>query len=221
MLDLISALQKYNSSSMMATWWQDLINGFVEGQEYSLEDYAIFCCEQQDIWGQMGLPRHSFLRDIIVKRVPFTTDEVYYAMSAVPNFRMISHNNIRYVAKVDSYFQYKNEYDQELAGVCFFQNMAEVRKYYSEGVNVGEIVLYRLLEFFSSFNTVTDINEKKFLENAYSLANFKLSYNHIWTNVVFKPVTYNDNSNIQISKILHDCLMKFQASWKFLRKFRL
>lgn len=217
MLDLVSALQEYKSSKMVEVWWHNLINSFVEEQEYSLEDYADFCFEQQDIWGNTNLPRHSFLKDIIVKPVPFTTDEVYYAMSAVPNFRVVSRNNIRYIANVDSCFRYKDEYSPEIAGVCFFRNMEEVRRYYSNGVNVGEIILYRLLEFFSSFNSVTDINVSKFLKNAKSLSLTRSAFILPYSNVMPQPVMYD--GDIKMSKILHKCLVRFQTSWRFFRKF--
>lgn len=218
MVDLVSALQDYKSSQMLKARWEHLINTFIEEQEYSLKDYADFCFEQQDIWGHTGLPRHGFLQDIIVKPVPFTEQEVYYAISVVPNFRVVAHNNIRYIFSNEySCLQYKYEHSPKMTGVCFFKGMEEVKKYYSNNVNIGEIVLYRLLEFFSYFNSVTDINEKKFFNNARSLSltgnNFTFSY----SNVMRQPVTFN--SDIKMSKILHDCFVKFQTSWKFFRKF--
>ena len=231
MISLVSAYQDYKNDDTLLYYWYKKIDDFIFEQKYNLEDYAIFCQEAQDIYPvNNAISRQQFLSDITVKTVPFSRDEVYYALCTIPNIKIINSNINFTVPVISCAFMNRDNYAYEIPAVTFFKDMTEVRKYYRDIIRLGEIVFFVMSRFFFVFKEVTTLNIRKFKLIAQHERNSHCRYN-MFSNIVLSVDVFNEHSVIEkypehklpnpdISKIMLQCLKHYQRSAKFLGRYR-
>lgn len=231
MISLVSAYQDYKNDDTLLYYWYKKIDDFIFEQKYNLEDYAIFCQEAQDIYPVSNvISRQQFLSDITVKIVPFSRDEVYYALCTVPNIKLVRSNINFPIPMVACAFMNRDDYSYEIPAVTFFKDMTEVRQYYRNIVRLGEIIFFVMSRFFFVFKEVNILNVRKFKLIAQHDRNSHCRYN-MFSNVVLSVDAFNEHTIIEkypehklpnpdISKIMLQCLEHYRRSAKFLGKYR-
>ena len=232
MISLIEALQDYGSFPKLIVFWNKMIDEFIYEQNYDIKEYQDLCSELQNVWPiNEEASRQRFLEDIAVKHVPFTKEDLWYAMCAMPNFRMISSNTPSIpLPKMDSVMFNKDRFCYEMSSVAFFNSMFEVKKYYRDTVSFGEIVLFVMACYFFLFDEISELNIRKFKkisqqnhttpESPFSNSSNNLFYFNL-TVLRINGVLFDKEDDklpsADISRILLDCLKHFQRCKKFLK----
>lgn len=228
MIDIVFALQNYKDTKNMIEFWNKKVEDYIFEQDYDVQEYEELCYELQHVWPtNQEISRKNMLQDVVVKKVPYTKDNVWYAMCTYPNYWKISDNTPVYIAPtIDNVMFCKYHDCYEMAAVAFFNSKLEIRKYYRDIARVGEIVFAVMCCYFFLFKDISDINVREFKKLASIRRNSSnrsmFSNNYSWDVTVFvNKIMSNDNDlgelpDAKMCKILHDCLVTFKGSADFI-----
>lgn len=224
MLQLQEAFKMVRNDHALNVYWYEQVKEFIKQQQYSLRDYEEFCIDVQEHFAPVvTIPKQRFIADLIARKVPFTKENIYYALCIVPNYsKRLSNALFPCPTHYDS-FLYKDMNSYEIPGVTFFKDMQEVHNYYLDILEIQQIVFHAMALFWHVTDDINDegISKYKIMaqHNRNRFANKLLSLSFSTNVVTFFNVTVNNNIillDLSLPKIFKDCLEAFKRSHKTL-----